>query len=478
MRFPLLAKAAAIGLIMFVLAGVLMRIDWLVDERRMRQAEALQSVTQSLSSAQTLVGPLLQRQCTEEWDTVEGEGTQRRTVTDKRAVTLHSAPKVLAAESQATAEARYRGLFKVNGYAGTTTLVARWKGLAELQPPREHKGSRLNCEPASVLVALSDPRGIRSATIMIDGVPAEVRPGTGHSVHRLGLNAPLGAARSDQAEQALEVSVAIELVGTARLSLVPAADDVNWTMRSNWPHPSFGGRFLPASRTVEASGFNARWTVSSLASPAAADVARSQSLCAVHDRVSMGDGDSAVYAAPPPTDAKGARCLDTIDVAFIDPVNPYSLTDRATKYAMLFIVLTFAAVALTEVLSSRRVHPVQYALVGLALALFFLLLLSLSEHIAFGQAYAAASAACVALLAFYARHMLGSVRAGLAFGAGVALLYGLLWTLLRMEQWAMAIGSALLFSVLAGSMVLTRRVDWYALTESLRHRDQRLASDA
>jgi inner membrane protein len=472
MRFPLLAKAAAIGLIMFVLAGVLMRIDWLVDERRMRQAEALHSITQSLSSAQTLVGPLLQRRCTEEWDTEEGEGKQRRTRTDKRTFTLHSTPQVLAAQSQATAEARYRGLFKVNGYAGTTTLDARWKGLADLQPQREHRGSRLHCEPATVLVALSDPRGIRSATITIDGAPAEVRPGTTHSVHALGLHAVLGAARSDQAEPALEVTVAIELVGTARLSLVPAADEVKWTMRSNWPHPSFGGRFLPVSRTVDASGFNARWTTSSLASPAAADVAVGQALCAVHDRVSPDDGENAAYTAPSPRDAKGARCLDTIDVAFIDPVNPYSLTDRATKYAMLFIVLTFSAVALTEVLSRRRVHPVQYALVGLALALFFLMLLSLSEHIAFGQAYAAASAACVALLAFYARHMLGSWRAGLAFGAGVALLYGLLWTLLRMEQWALAIGSALLFAVLAAAMVLTRRIDWYALTGSLQQRDR------
>ncbi len=478
MRFPLLAKAAAIGLVMFVLAGVLMRIDWLVDERRMRQHEALQSVTQSLSSAQTLVGPLLQRRCTEEWDRIEGEGKLRRTVTDKRVVTLHSAPQVLAADSLATAEARYRGPFKVNGYAGTTTLVARWTRLAELQPQREHKGSRLDCEPATVWVALSDPRGIRSAKVTIDGTPAEVRPGTGHGVHGLGLHALLGAARSDQAEQALEVSVAIELVGTARLSLVPAADEVNWTMRSNWPHPSFGGRFLPVSRSVETSGFDARWTVSSLASPAAADVARGQSLCTVHDRAGVGDADSAAYAVAPPADAKGARCLDTIDVAFIDPVNPYSLTDRATKYAMLFIVLTFAAVALTEVLSRQRVHPVQYALVGLALALFFLLLLSLSEHIEFGQSYAVASAACVALLAFYARHMLGSWRAGLFFGAGIALLYGLLWTLLRMEQWALAIGSALLFAVLAAAMVLTRRIDWYALTDSLRQRDQRLASDA
>ena len=154
------------------------------------------------------------------------------------------------ARRRATAQARHRGLFKVDGDAGATTRVERWARLADLQPQREHKGSRLDCEPATVWLALSDPRGIRSAKVTIDGTPAEVRPGTGHGVHGLGLHALLGAARSDQAEQSLEVSVAIELVGTARLSLVPAADEVNWTMRSNWPHPSFGGRFLPVSRSV------------------------------------------------------------------------------------------------------------------------------------------------------------------------------------------------------------------------------------
>ena len=162
------------------------------------------------------------------------------------------------------------------------------------------------------------------------------------------------------------------------------------------------------------------------------------------------------------------RRLMRAGVSFIDPVNPYVLTDRATKYALLFIVLTFVCVALTEVLARRRVHPVQYTLVGLALALFYLLLLSLSEHIAFGAAYAAASAACVGLLGFYARHMLGSARAGAAFGAGIALLYGALWSLLQMEQTALVIGSLLLFTMLAAVMVATRRVDWYALFDGLR----------
>jgi inner membrane protein len=248
--------------------------------------------------------------------------------------------------------------------------------------------------------------------------------------------------------------------------LVPAAREVSWSLRSDWPHPSFGGRFLPASRTVDGAGFSARWAVSALASPAAADVERGQALCSIQDRTA--DGEEAGARPVQPNNSAPTRCVDTIDVSFIDPVNPYSMTDRATKYALLFIVLTFAAVALTEALAGRRVHPVQYTLVGLALALFYLLLLSLSEHLSFAAAYACASSACVLLLGYYGAHMLGQWRPGVAFGAGIALLYGLLWTLLRIEQWALAIGAVALFSVLAAVMVLTRRIDWYAVSERLR----------
>jgi inner membrane protein len=473
MRFPLLAKAAAIGLVIALLMGALMRIDWLVAERRARQWTAMHSVAESLSTAQTLVGPLLQRKCTQAWDRVEGEGKQRRTVTEKREITLVSAPDALAADSQATAEARYRGLFKVNAYAGTTTLKARWAGLRALQPERDQKDARLHCEQVTVLVALSDPRGIRSARVTIDGASADLRPGTGHASYLLGLSAALDATRSSRVDEALEVSVQLDLVGTTRLSLVPAARVATWSLRSDWPHPSFGGRFLPQARAVDAGGFSASWTVSALASRAAADVEQGQALCAVQDRPSEDPVDDAA-PAPPAPGTHPTRCVDTIDVSFIDPVNPYVLIDRATKYALLFFVLTFAAVALTEVIAGRRVHPVQYALVGLALAQFYLLLLSLSEHVSFGAAYLMASASCVLLLGCYGSHMLGHRRAGVCFGAGIAMLYGLLWALLRMEQWSLTIGAVVLFAVLAVVMLLTRRIDWYALAESRseRHRPQ------
>jgi inner membrane protein len=152
----------------------------------------------------------------------------------------------------------------------------------------------------------------------------------------------------------------------------------------------------------------------------------------------------------------------------MDPINPYVLTDRATKYALLFIALTFTCVALVEVLARRRVHPIQYALVGMALAMFYLLLLSLSEHIAFSQAYLVASAACVVLLGYYAAHMLRHRLGGVAFGGGVGVLYAFLWILLSLEQAALVVGSLLLFGALAAVMMLTRRLDWYAVVDGWR----------
>lgn len=463
MRFPLLAKAAAIGLVVLLLLAVLTRIDWLVSERRMRQSQAAASVEQSLAGAQTLLGPMLHRACVEEWDEPVGEGKSRRLSTEKREFSLSSTPARLQVSAEARAEARYRGLFKVNGYAGPMQLQAQWDSLQALQPRREHKESRLHCGPVVVMLALSDVRGIRSAQVEIDGAASAVRAGTLHPRYGRGLHTELTPGRAAQADAPLRVKLAVDLLGTSRLALVPAAAETRWTLKSDWPHPSFIGRFLPATRAIDAQGFNASWSVSSLASSAAADVLGAGELCTLADP----SADEVVAYRPAPA-AKDGVCLDTLEVAFIDPVNPYVLADRATKYALLFIVLTFAAVALTEVLANRRVHPVQYALVGMALALFYLLLLSLSEHLAFAQAYAVASAAGVLLLGYYASHMLGTRRAGALFGVGVALLYGLLWVLLQIEQTALVIGSGMLFATLAAVMVLTRRIDWYALFDGLR----------
>lgn len=144
-------------------------------------------------------------------------------------------------------------------------------------------------------------------------------------------------------------------------------------------------------------------------------------------------------------------------------MDQYLKADRAIKYALLFITLTFAGFFLFEVLKRLAVHPIQYALVGLALAFFYLLLLSLAEHVGFELAYLVSAGACVGLIGFYLCFVLRSVARGLGFSVGLAGLYGLLYGLLSAEDYALLMGSLLLFAVLAAVMVLTRRLDWYGV---------------
>lgn len=481
MRFPLLSKVGALALVALLLSIALARIGYLVDERAARQAEAVRSVQLSHAGAQTLLGPLLYRQCTEEWDVVSGTGQERTTSVERKLSALTATPTALKVESGLHNDPRYRGLYKVNGYAGHFALSADWTAAQPLRPTREHAGSRLQCQPVRLLLALGDVRGVRQALVTLGkgrGEQAEVRAGTQHPTYSQGFHVELpatawalGAKEEKDADAPLHARIELDLVGTAALALVPAADALSWTLKSDWPHPSFGGQYLPTERHVLQDRFDATWQLSSLATSAPGDVAKGHPLCALNASAAGVTGEEAGYDPRVPGAVAKGECLDTLAVSFIDPINPYVLSDRATKYGLLFIALTFIAVALAEVMGRgrvKRVHPVQYALVGLALTLFFLLLLSLSEHIAFGLAYGAASAACVLLLGVYTAHMLGRRRDGLLFGGALGVVYGLLYVLLQREQTALVIGSVGLFAAVAAVMWLTRRVDWYRMVDEAR----------
>jgi inner membrane protein len=155
--------------------------------------------------------------------------------------------------------------------------------------------------------------------------------------------------------------------------------------------------------------------------------------------------------------------MDAVAVSLVDPVNIYSQADRASKYGILFVVLTFVGFFMFELIKQLRIHPIQYGLVGLALAIFFLLLVALSEHIDFGIAYLIASTACIGLLGYYVSHVLRSWMRGLGFALMISLLYAVLYGLLISEDNAMVMGAGLLFLILAAIMVVTRRIDWYSL---------------
>lgn len=467
-RFPLIGKGAALAGVLVALTLALQSVSGVVAEREGRLREAERSVAASLASAQTLVGPVVVRDCNETWEATQGEGKDRRTVTERRDFTLSATPATLDVKGDAAIEPRYRGIFKVNGYVLKARLVAAWDDGATLVPQAQHAGSRLVCDAPLLFVALGDARGVRSAAVQIDGAPVPVLAGTRHAGHPRGFHADVAEAFAG-GKRALRAEIGLELVGTGGLAFAPVGASTQIAIASNWPHPSFGGRFLPIERQVDDAGFKARWQLNALATTAPQAVAAGAPACRLDDNAVE------LVAAP---DGRRTTCVETFGVSFIDPVSPYVLSDRATKYGLLFIVLTFVGVGAVEVMRRLRVHPIQYLLVGSALAVFFLLLVSLSEHVPFAAAYLAAAAACTALLTFYGSFVLRGSRAGAAFGAAVAALYAALYALLQLEQTALLLGSFLLFAVLAAAMVATRRLDWYRLFERMRADSAAAASAA
>ena len=292
---------------------------------------------------------------------------ERRSEERRREFLLTAMPEQLQLKSGAAMEERARGLHKVNTYKLKTHIQAQWAPLASLQPQTTVKGSRMQCGAPILMLGVGDARGIRTAQLTLGGQTLALKPGTFHPQYSRGLHATLPESVLS-ATDGLAATLDLELVGTERLSIVPLGSNTEVQLSSGWPHPSFTGRFLPSEREVRDDGFTAQWRLSSLATTAQQDIAQGKPVC----QASGGDDEPAAAAAP------SGGCADSFSVAFIDPVNPYSLAQRAIKYGVLFIALTFVGVGLFELMKRLRVHPVQYLLVGSALCSFFLLLVSQS----------------------------------------------------------------------------------------------------
>jgi inner membrane protein len=298
-----------------------------------------------------------------------------------------------------------------------------------------------------VAVGISDIRGIKnSLTLQLNSKPYEFEPGSELKILGDGVHAafPLDVLQVGSGQnQKLGFAFKLLLDGTEQLHFSPIGKETHVELHSDWPHPRFIGNFLPVERSVTETGFTARWQTSYF---------------------------STNFSEYFYTCVRSNQCDQyqqrQFGVSLIDPVNQYVKSDRAIKYALLFIALTFASFFLFEVLKRLQVHPVQYGLVGLALAFFYLLLLSLAEHIGFASAYALSSIACVVLIGFYVSHVLQSILRGIGFTAGLSFLYALLYGLLSAEDYALLMGSLLLFALLGVFMMLTRKVDWYALGNS------------
>lgn len=240
------------------------------------------------------------------------------------------------------------------------------------------------------------------------------------------------------AEQNLSMTLSLNLSGTGDFSVVPVGRNSEMTLTSNWSHPNFLGDFLPAKREISKSGFNAQW----------------QSSWFANNLGERFDGEKIGWEGMP-----------AFSVAVATPADQYQLTDRATKYAILLIVLTFMSFFVLESMTSLRLHPMQYLLVGLSLVMFYLLLLALSEHIGFTAAWITASLVGALMNGVYLQAILQGWRKSILFTVALLGLDGVMWVLLRSQDSSLLLGTGVLLVALCGVMFLTRHLDWHSLAQ-------------
>lgn len=436
-------KLGAVGLLILLLMIPLLMIDGMVSERQRLREGVLEDIASSSSRAQQITGPILvvpYRKTVREWKTHEKTGQrylEEREYRDR----LYFLPERFAVDGAVSSEARSRGIYQARLYHSDSQVSGHFQVPAQFGISEDFADYRF--EPAFLSIGISDIRGIENdLRLRLNGAELPFAAGTADNLLSNGVHAPLPAL--DVASgQRLDFAFNLKLQGTGSLSVTPVGRDTQVQLRSDWPHPSFVGEFLPQQREITAQGFSAHWQTSFFATNLEEVLADcvSRERCQTFEQRYFG-------------------------VSFVDPVDQYLKTERAIKYALLFIALTFAGFFLFEVLKRLAVHPVQYGLVGLAQALFYLLLLSLSEHLPFALAYGLSSGACVLLLAIYLSAVLHSALRGGLFGLALSLLYALLYGLLSAEDYALLMGSLLVFALLAGVMLLTRKLDWYALGKS------------
>jgi inner membrane protein len=435
-------KLLLIIVLTIAMAAPLYLIQLALTDRESTAAGAVADIASGWGGSQVVAGPVLLLPYTVVRSEVVN-GVQVQSIQHLTAVVL---PEDLNFGVHATAGTRWRGIFAVPVYKAAIKMHATFDkaSMASVVPP----DAQVLWNQASMAVLVSDAHGLAdNVALNVNGHPIPFEPGPGMNVGsptETGLPQPPVSgmrARLDLNQPTdLVLDTSFELRGSREFSVSPLGRRTVATIDSPWNSPSFFGAFLPTEREVSKDGFKASWTVPYLARGFGQSFATAE--------------EAAQNLLEP---AFGAR--------FYQPVDHYQLVARSLKYAILFVALAFLVFFVVETVAQKRIHFIQYAMVGAAQVLFYLLLLSVAEHMGFASAYAIASAATILLTSLYAVSALASGLRAAVLCLLLTALYGLLYVILNSEDYALLIGSGVLFAALAGTMYFTRRIDWYHVTE-------------
>jgi len=423
-------KLISIGILILILLIPTSMLTSLVYERQSLRDGAIEEVSSKWGNPQTFGGPVLSIPYTSLLKDDKGN-------VETRILYAHFLPDELKISGTVVPEKRYRGIYVVVLYH-TKLHVSGKFGHPNMQALSVPQNTYL-FKNTAVTIGIPDMKGITDAVnFKMNDTSYAFNPGLPtNDIFASGASFEFNLDK--QKDNAFEFD--LDLNGSTSLSFLPFGKETDVSIRSTWDSPSFEGSFLPGKREVSAQGFTASWKVLQL------------------NRNYPQQGLGAFI-----TPASGEGFAGSSGLKLLLPIDEYQKTSRSVKYCVMFIFITFLTFFFVEVLNKKRIHPIQYLLVGFAICLFYVLLLSISEHIKFDWAYLIGCICVLALVTFYAKNIFKNNKLTAVFSGMLALLYGFFYSLLQLEDYALLLGSTGLLLILATIMYLTRKVDWYAIS--------------
>lgn len=450
MQKNLSIKLAIIGLLSLFLLIPLNMVSEKIYERSQFLEQAKASVSQSWTGKQNIMGAFI---------VIPYEVNNKVTLVDKltKEKTLHvnkvSKQKFIIADKiniAATIEndVRMKGIYKVPVYTSKLKISGNINKstIAEALNDIKNEANGGVIGRAYLTTTVSDPRGINSIpTLQWQNQKISFQPGSKLQQNYNGLHAYLPKLNKEMLAP-ISFQFQLELRGMEEVSFIPVGKEAQVTASSAWPHPQFIGSFLPVTREISKEGYQATWKITSFASN-------------IFDKINQCENNA---------------CDSLFDSHFgikhIEAVDVYLQAERSVKYGMLFIGLSFVSFFIFEVMMKLPIHPIQYSLVGFAIATFYLLLISLSEHVNFLLAYTFAAICCTSLLLGYLRFVLAGYKQAITFSVLLLTLYSVLYVIISAEDLALVMGAFLTFTSLAIVMFATKNIDWYKVGTPLNNK--------
>ncbi|MCC5939291.1 MAG: cell envelope integrity protein CreD [Lunatimonas sp.] len=428
-RFSVMIKLMVIGFLGLALLIPTAFIQEIIHERQRYSEEVMQEIHRQWANRQTLSGPIwsIPVSATDTELTTQKEGSKKY---------LHLTPKNLLIKGSIEPQTLKRGIYEAAVY------TSQWELTGIIPQPDLAGSGRAFLEGLHPFLSfgISDLRGIEDPVmVQVAGKIYEVHPGSlVPELHESGFHVQLNQLDISQTKE-IPFTISFRLRGSERVGVLPMGASTAVTLESTWKDPKFSGNFLPIEREIGEGGFEAIWQIAEL----------NRNL-----PKSWISGDLQVA----PFDAE-------FGVDFLSPMDHYRKAIRSAKYAILTIGLTFLMLFLVETVGNKPIHPIQYGMVGFAICLFYLLLVSISEHTAFNIAYFIAALSVILTVTAYSIPLFQSRLLTAVLGSILALSYGFVFLTLQSQDYALLIGSLGLLIALIVTMILTKNVNWYSVAD-------------